>query len=210
MKYTEQFVYLNWRMDKRGRSLNYAMMAEGYWKASVRLLDLLLNDNEGHDADAVVFPTLFDAHQSLELYLKATRIAVCEAKGSNPWTINIKTSHDLDKLIASLNSVFDDGDEYFIDKKDTACIFRLVDLLKSVGADGEGGYYVDFARYPEKEPGKSYLFVESDEFVFDLKELKALINTGCRFMDGFYWMWQERADATRCMKTDLKCESNVQ
>ena len=210
MKYTEQFAYLNWRMDKRDRSLTYAMMAEGYWKASVRLLDLLLNDNGGHDADAVVFPILFDAHQSLELYLKATRIAACEAKGSNPWAVNIKTSHDLDKLIASLNSVFDDGDEYFIDKKDTADLFRLVDLLKFVGADGEGGYYVDFARYPEKEPGKSYLFVESDEFVFDLKELKALINTGCQFLDGFYWMWQERADATRCMKADLRCESNVQ
>lgn len=203
MRLTEQYAYLNWRMDKSDRSLNYAMMAEGYWKAAIRLLDSLLADNMGHDADAVVFPILFNAHQSLELYLKATRIAACEVKGSNPWNVSIKAIHDLDRLASSLNSAFGDSDERLIRTKDTSAYFELADLLKSIGDDREGGYYVDFARYPEKEPGKSYVFVQCDKFVFNLEELKAIIDDGCQFMDGFYWLWQERADEVRCMGSDF-------
>lgn len=204
MALTEQCAFLNWRMDKLDRSQNYAMMAEGYWKAAVRLLDSLLGDNAGHDADPIVFPILFDAHQSLELYLKATRIAVCEAKGANPWSVNIKSIHDLDKLTSSLNSALDAGDERLTRTKETTTYFELVDLLKSVGDDSGGGYYVDFARYPEKESGKSYVFVRSDRFVLKLEELKGAINDGCQFMDGFYWLWQGRVDAVRCMKADLE------
>lgn len=204
MTLTEQCAFLNWRMDKLDRSLNYAMMAEGYWKAAIRLLDSLLGDNAGHDADAIVFPILFDAHQSLELYLKATRIAVCEVKGANPWNVNIKSIHDLDKLTSSLNSALDAGDEWLTRTKETTAYFELVDLLKSVGDDSRGGYYVDFARYPEKESGKSYVFVRSDRFVLKLEELKGAINDGCRFMDGFYWLWQARVDTVRCMRADLE------
>lgn len=204
MTLTEQCAFLNWRMDKLDRSLNYAMMAEGYWKAAIRLLDSLLGDNAGHDADAIVFPILFDAHQSLELYLKATRIAVCEVKGANPWNVNIKSIHDLDKLTSSLNSTLDAGDERLTKTKETTAYFELVDLLESVGDDGGGGYYVDFARYPEKESGKSYVFVRSDKFVLKLEELKGVINDGCQFMDGCYWLWQARADTVRCMRADLE------
>ena len=196
-------------MDKLDRSQNYAMMAEGYWKAAIRLLDSLLDDNAGHDADAIVFPILFGAHQSLELYLKATRIAVCEAKGANPWGVNIKSIHDLEKLTSSLNTALDAGDERLTRTKDTASYFELVDLLETVGDDSRGSYYVDFARYPEKESGKSYVFVRSDKFVFKLEELRGVINDGCQFMDGFYWLWQERVDAVRCMKADLEFNFNA-
>lgn len=202
MRQTEQYAYLNWRMDKADRSLNYAMMAEGYWKAAIRLLDSLLDDNAAHDADAVVLPVLFDAHQSLELYLKATRIAVCEAKGSNPWGVNIKVTHNLDKLTSSLNSALDANDEQLVKAKETAAYYQLVALLEYVGNDSEGGYYVDFARYPEKESGKLYVFVDSDKYIFNLENLRTVIDDGCRFMDSFYWHWQNRADTVRCTRAN--------
>ena len=74
-------------------------------------------------------------------------------------------------LASSLNLAFSVYDERLIRTKDTAAYFELADLLKTIGDDSEGGYYVDFARHPEKEPGKSYVFVQNDKFVFHLEEL---------------------------------------
>lgn len=203
MNMTEKYAYLNWRMNRLDRSLNYGAMAEGYWKAAVKLLDSLLDDNSAHDADAIIFPVLFDAHQALELYLKATKIVACEVKGTNPWLVSLPSVHDLIKITSSLNSVFDNDDDALLRNGQTEDFFKLADLLESIGSDGQGGYYVDFARYPERDSEHQYMFVESDRLVCNLFELRGLIDSGCSFMDGFYWFWQDRADSVRDMKPDM-------
>lgn len=125
------------------------------------------------------------------------------------YSVSIKTIYDLDRLASSLNSAFSVNDERLIWTKDTAAYYELADLLKTIGDDSEGGYYVDFARYPEKEPDKPYVFVLYDKFEFNLEELKAVIDDGCQFRDGLYWLLQEGADAVRCMKSNLAHEFNA-
>ena len=180
----------------------YAAMGEGYSHAASRLMDSLLEDNVGHDADAVIFPALFCSHQSIELYLKATRIAAREATGFNPWKVKIKDTHNLKCLLSSLNSCIDNGQERLKRNLETAPLFDLIDLLMFVGDDKTGGYFVDFARYPEKESGQLYLFVDDDKLVFELSKIRQLIDNGCSFIEGYYSLWQERADCVRAAKAE--------
>ena len=56
-----QYAFPNWRMNEFDRASNYVAMAEGYKIGAIRLLDSLLDDNIGHDADAVIFPILLRA-----------------------------------------------------------------------------------------------------------------------------------------------------
>lgn len=145
-------------------------------------------------------------------HIEYLRVSASPNTGStekDDYSVSIKTIYDLDRLASSLNSAFSVNDERLIWTKDTAAYFELADLLKTIGDDSEGGYYVDFARYPEKEPGKSYVFVQYDKFVFNLEELKAVIDGGCQFMDWLYWLWQEGADTVRCLRSDLANEFNA-
>lgn len=198
-----QYAFPNWRMNEFDRASNYVAMAEGYKIGAIRLLDSLLDDNIGHDADAVIFPILFNAHQSLELYLKAAKVAVGEAKGLNPWLVDIRRSHNLLELIDSLNSSIPSSESRIISQKETKPLFDLIDLLKSVGDNGKGDYYFDFARYPEKQPGKPYVFVKDDSLVFNLDEVKCVVADGCDFLDGYCAMWLDRVDSVREMRAEV-------
>lgn len=142
-------------------------------------------------------------------YLRVSASPNTGGTEKDDYSVSIKTIYDLDRLASSLNSAFSVNDEWLIWTKDTAAYFELADLLKTIGDDSEGGCYVDFARYPEKEPGKSYVFVQYDKFVFNLEELKAVIDDGCQFMDWLYWLWQEGADTVRCLRSDLANEFNA-
>lgn len=206
MNFTEQQAYLNWRMSEGDRASNYAAMGDGYKLAALRLIDSLLDDNIGHDADAVIFPVLFCAHQSIELYLKAARIAVCESMGNNPWAVKLAATHNLDSLLSSLNSCVTEESERLTQNKDTAPLFALINMLKSVGDDKNSNYYVDFSRYPEKDAGQVYLFVEDDKLVINLLRVKKLIECGCSFIDGYYALWEDRADSARATKADIQCD----
>lgn len=192
-------------MSKDDRASNYAAMGEGYTHAALRLIDSLLEDNVGHEADAVIFPALFCAHQSIELYLKATRIAAREATGINPWEAKNKDTHNLERLLSSLNSYIDNDQEKLKRNPGTAPLFDLIDLLRTVGDDKAGDYFVDFARYPEKGPGQLYLFVNDDKLVFELLKIRKLIDDGCSFIKGYFSLWQERADCVRTAKAESLC-----
>ena len=207
MNATENRAYLNWRMSKADRAQNYGSMADGYRLAAIRLLDSLIDDNVGHDADVIVFPVLFCAHQSLELYLKATRLYAVEAvSDTNPWDCEVKSTHNLTKLISSVNSAFPQSDnEKLIRCDETRDFFDLVDLLEEIGDDQNGSYHVDFARYPESSGKKgrtSYSFVKDDRFEFRLDKLKNDIEKALSFMDGFCSKWAEQADSAQPAKAE--------
>ena len=198
---TEGNAYLNWRMNKKDRAINYGAMAEGYYLAATRLLDSLIENNSDHEADVIIYPVLFSGHQSIELYLKAIGILISEANGENPWQAKIKSVHDIQRLLDSLNSKLP-SNEKIIKVSATKPLFDFIDVCKQVGDDSKGDYFVDFARYPEHVannslPRTSYPFVlEGDRFVFDLSQTKALIDDACRLLSGLYAQWLERVEST--------------
>lgn len=196
---TESSAFLNWRMNENDRASNYGVMAEGYHLAAIRLLDSLIHDNGGHDADAVVYPILFSGHQCIELYLKAIMILIYEANGNVSWSAEIKRTHDLQRLLNSLNSKLS-SDEQIVKGKGTQALFDFIQICKQVGDDSQGEYYIDFARYPESLPKDgptpvSYPFVvNKSELIFDLCQLRQVIDEACGLLSGVYAQWLNRAD----------------
>ena len=209
MNFTEGYAYLNWRMNQLDRAHNYAAMAEGYQIGALRMIDSLLKDNLGHDADAVIFPILFCAHQSLELYLKATKIAIAETNGKDPRDVEVKPNHKLDGLVSSLNAWIDATEERLVRNKSTHALFDLIDLLMTVGTDGNGGYYPDFARFPESTEKHTYVFVKDDGLVYRLRAIRESIESGCDFLDAYYAMWAERVDSLRNARSMAKAAGCV-
>ena len=134
--------------------------------------------------------------------MKAARIAAREATGINPWKVKNDNTHNLERLLSSLNSCFDNDQERLKRNPLTAPLFDLIDLLKTVGDDKAGGYFVDFARYPEKGPGQLYLFVNDDKLVFELPKIRKLINDGCGCIEGYFSLWQERVGCMRTAKVE--------
>ena len=200
---TERNTHLYWRMDKRDRPVNYGSMAEGYHLAALRLLDSLIDNNSGHDADVVMFPILFSGHQSIELYLKAISILVAEANGENPWQAPIKDTHNIQRLLDSLNSKLPDN-EKITKNVDTKSLFTFIDICMQIGDDSSGSYYVDFSRYPEhlanhNTPRRSYYFVLNDDntLIINISKIRTIIDEACSLLGGLYAQWLDRAQYVR-------------
>lgn len=207
MNGTNSKAYLNWRMDECERAANYGAMAEGYHRAAIRLADSLMRDNVGHDADVIVYPIIFSGHQSVELYLKGIKLLVEEAQfGDNPWQCEVKDSHDLERLLNSLNSKLPNN-ERIVNVAETKPLFDFIHFCKQVGDDSVGGYYVDFARYPEhlsncKRSPVHYPFTRNNsQFIFSISALKKLIGEACTFVEGLYSQWLDRAYQVRDLYT---------
>lgn len=200
MNILNQYAFLNWRMDSSNRACNYYNLAKGYNKASVMLFETLIEDNVGHDADIMVFPALFCAYQSIELYLKSVAIYQCEANGINQWDVSVLRSHKLNQLLdlikgndSSLNNSSDDNFNKLV---------AFIDLCVKIGKDNQGSYHVDFLRYPEELPSNKsgnkqidkksnlYSFVQSDTHVYRIDYLYDLVTGACDFLEGYYLYYQ--------------------
>ena len=62
--------YMNWRMIY-DQSHNFKAIGDGYMRSALMLLYVCLENNSDKKADELIFPILFNANQSIELYLKA-------------------------------------------------------------------------------------------------------------------------------------------
>ena len=194
-------VFLNWRMNLNDRESNYATMADGYRLAVRRLFNSLLDDNSLHEADAVIYPVIFCAHQCAELYLKAIIIALSEVQGRNPWAESIPNTHSFNELIDAVNKKFDNKDECLIRNPGTETFYKMLDLFNQLGVT-DSYYHPDFARYPENAPTKNhprkeYPFVTDDSLVFHIQELANILNDGCEFIEGWYLSFAHQLDDIR-------------
>lgn len=63
--------FLNWRTNINDDLSNMIVIAEGYKEVAMATIDNLLeSNNRGNRADAWIFPILFNANHSIEVYLK--------------------------------------------------------------------------------------------------------------------------------------------
>lgn len=182
---------INWRMDESNRYGNYQVIADGYFIAADRLIDSLLRNNVGNDADAVIFPIMFCGYHGIELYLKAT-IGINRSKQNNQWNVNIEGGHDVGTLIGYLNSELPPSEQLNDSNPDaeTKELFELLGFFNSIGIDSGGQFHVDFARYPEsktKQGSKLYSFVTSNDPInIDLSILQMHLRTIRELFFGLY------------------------
>lgn len=63
--------YMNWRTQRYDHIHNMIVVAEGFSDSVLLLVKETLKDNTGKRADSLIFPILFNANHSIEVYLKA-------------------------------------------------------------------------------------------------------------------------------------------
>lgn len=67
----EKNAYMNWRIHRYDHIHNMIVVAEGFKDSSLLLVKEILKDNTDKKADNLIFPVLFNANHSIEVYLKA-------------------------------------------------------------------------------------------------------------------------------------------
>lgn len=63
--------YMNWRTQHYDHIHNMIVIAEGFRDSALLLVKEILEDNRDKKADNLIFPILFNANHSIEVYLKA-------------------------------------------------------------------------------------------------------------------------------------------
>ncbi|HDR8233351.1 TPA: hypothetical protein QC098_005990, partial [Bacillus cereus] len=63
--------YMNWRTHSYDPIHNMIVVAEGFKDSALLLVKEILKDNTDKKADNLIFPVLFNANHSIEVYLKA-------------------------------------------------------------------------------------------------------------------------------------------
>lgn len=67
----EKTAYMNWRTQRFDHIHNMIVIAEGFSDSALLLVKETLKDNRDKKADNLIFPILFNANHSIEVYLKA-------------------------------------------------------------------------------------------------------------------------------------------
>ena len=170
--------YMNWRIDQNQKIHNMLVIADGYTKAAMLLLDDCIKDNCDKKADIVIFPILFSVNHAIELYLKGTNWALNNLLENDE---KFCGGHDIRQIwntVKGLVKKFErdvqrkqkfkeftkELEEYInelyanIDKADTA-----PKKMKNM----------DFSRYPMNSNNINHFFIETFEnVVVDLESLK--------------------------------------
>ena len=161
----EHYAYLSWRMNHSNASSNYQEMGEGYFVSAIIILEQCLNENRDRKGDAVIFPTLFNIEQAIELYIKAFIKLATE----NSIQMNFRIrSHDIRRLLNDFKTAISVCDDTIknIALKDIAVVEKFIDLFFDKTTD------CTYARYPYDTRADGHFYVKSDHnIIVDMEKL---------------------------------------
>lgn len=170
--------YMSWRTDESDFIKNIIVLAEGFNNSSLLLAKEILKDNYDKKADSIIFPILFNANHSIELYLKAIS-----------WTLNIllkknkkvECTHDIKNLFHTVHSnviTFENENINYSDEDSkkritdfeelTMSLKKYLDELYEKFDDNRNN--IDFSRYPFDLNYESYFYIKNDAVV-DIENL---------------------------------------
>ncbi|WGX77575.1 hypothetical protein QJS64_20155 (plasmid) [Paraclostridium bifermentans] len=171
---TEKNAYMNWRMDRFDSISNLNNIAKGYSKATMILCENCLENNRHKDADIIIFPILFSANHSIELYLKSIM-----------WSINILTKsekkfekhHNICQIYNTVKNMILEFEEDKDHRNEVKKLLKNLEeyikeikpIIESKGKN-KNKDNMDFPRYPLKNDWENHFYVEEfDNVVVDLE-----------------------------------------
>lgn len=168
----EKNAYMNWRMDRFDSISNLNNIAKGYSKATMILCENCLENNKYKDADIIIFPILFSANHSIELYLKSIM-----------WSINILTKkeskfekhHNICQIYNTVKNMIlrfqEDKEEREEVKKLLKNLGKYIEEIKPIiECKDKNKNNFDFSRYPIDNDWKKHFYVEGfNNVVVDLE-----------------------------------------
>lgn len=168
---------LNWRTNKHEPIHNMIIMAEGFMEAAIDTTSSALANHEfNKKGDILVFPILFNANHSIELYLKAIL-----------WMLNILLDTDSriegkHNILQIYKTVCKRIDEFVQDKSKRRETHKKLEgvgcYISELGErlnlqDDSKRNQMDFSRYPFDVKYRPHFFVASfDNVSIDLENLK--------------------------------------
>ncbi len=163
----EKTAILNWRTDYHDHIYNMIVVAEGYMQSALMLSKQLLDNNDKKDADIIIFPMLFSANHSIELYLKAI-----------VWTLNILLKNGKRKEGKhNIKQIFDTAiariKNFEKDKNDIKNIEEMLnnlnlyiqELFAYIRDNSYKKDNMDFPRYPIDEDYERHFYLDTFENV---------------------------------------------
>ncbi|WIL44914.1 hypothetical protein QP042_00735 (plasmid) [Bacillus bombysepticus] len=169
--------YMNWRTTSYDHIHNMIVVAEGFKDSALLLVKDILIDNADKKADNLIFPILFNANHSIEVYLKA----IC-------WTQNLllnkndtfEGNHNLKGLltkVVNLENELNSGDKKEfckILKNLKAYIDELYEKIERTVKDKKGNdktiHDITFCRYSLNNDLEPQFYINTlDNVVVDLE-----------------------------------------
>lgn len=191
--------FLNWRMSERDVPENLCQMGKAFGEGAMALIEKCLDDNNGHEADALIFPILYGVDQCIEVMIKAILYCLDILEGSKG---NVSKTHDVFQLLSQLKSAIKRhakrtrGLEKHLEPVQT----YLDELNLYIGVT-TGQPHMDFARYPIDTDGNPYFYVVSrGNITVDLVVLKEKLQGIIDSLDALYCMCSvERDELYECL-----------
>lgn len=162
--------FLNWRTNDSDTAWNYHVMADGFMRSALILAKHALDDNTDKKADILIFPILFCANHSIELYFKSTLLLakdLLNLENSFPGT------HDLRDLFCELQSRIEKlgGEPSSFNQHTEDLRVYFDELYQRVPRKGQNDnrIFMDFPRYSENENKNPHFYIlETENVTVDL------------------------------------------
>ena len=103
--------YMNWRTQRYDHPHNMMVVAEGFGDSVLLLAKEILKDNRDKKADNLIFPILFNANHSIEVYLKAISWQQNQLLNKNDKFVLTHNLKKLFKKVVKLESELKTGDQ---------------------------------------------------------------------------------------------------
>lgn len=187
---------MNWRTHNFDHIANMRVVAEGFADSAKHLLNLTLEDNHDKKGDALIFPILFNANHSIEVYLKAIAWALNNLLESDK---TFKENHQLKALTDDVKRLgnelekvhnkkgeliepksFDTLDEYLTEiyEKIERSIYKDDGTIKKI-------YDITFSRYPlGRELAPQFYITTFDNVTIDLENFLDVFTEIIKQLDG--------------------------
>lgn len=180
--------YMNWRtrlVDTSRRQ--FVVLGEAYFSSAYSLVQQCLQDNGDYNADALIFPIMYDVVHGIEVYLKAIN-AVLSVELNKERGIT-EGGHDLRALCGTARNLIID---YKSKNKNTTTdqMFQGIKVVeKFVGNIYAKTDDMTFVRYPLAKNKNSHFYIETFENeVVDLELLAEQIVYVYKLLDFIYEM----------------------
>ena len=163
--------YLNWRMSEHETPENLYQMGQAFGKGAMALLDVCLEDNSSHRADALIFPILYIVDQCIEVSIKGILYNLDVLDKCAPSNY---VTHDISQLLSLMKAKIKkhDGTTKGLEKHLESIQSYVDELFQYIG-QAPGKPQMDFARYPIDSDGNSFFYVVSrGNITVDLVQLK--------------------------------------
>ena len=191
--------FLNWRMSERDIPENLYQMGKAFGEGAMTLIDKCLDNNKGHEADALIFPILYGVDQCIEVMIKAILCCLDILEGSEG---TVSKTHDVFQLLSQLKAAIKKHTKRTKGlEKHLKPVQTYLDELNMYIGGTTGQPHMDFARYPIDTNGNPYFYVVSQgNTTVDLDVLKENLQGIMDSLDALYCMCSvEREELYECL-----------